>query len=63
VSVRDAFLRVNPLDRAAAQGKMKKLKGKHANLYQYDLPGGFRMWYSVDQATRTVQIEYIGPHP
>jgi hypothetical protein len=30
---------------------------------QYDLPGGYRLWYRVDQEAHIVSVIYIGPHP
>jgi mRNA-degrading endonuclease RelE of RelBE toxin-antitoxin system len=44
-------------------GKTKQLKGRLAGRLQYDLPSGYRLWYRVDQATRTVTVLYIGSHP
>jgi mRNA-degrading endonuclease RelE of RelBE toxin-antitoxin system len=44
-------------------GKTKQLKGRLAGVFQYDLPSGYRLWYRVDQETRTVTVLYIGPHP
>jgi addiction module RelE/StbE family toxin len=43
--------------------KMKRLKGQLAGIYQYDLPSDYRLWYRVDDQTRTVNVIYIGPHP
>ena len=43
--------------------KTKKLRGRLAGIIQYDLPGGYRLWYRVDEATHTVYVDYIGPHP
>lgn len=48
---------------ARIPGKTKQLKGRLAGILQYDLPSGYRLWYRVDQATRTVDVIYIGPHP
>jgi addiction module RelE/StbE family toxin len=43
--------------------KTKQLKGRLAGILQYDLPSGYRLWYQVDQTTRTVYVKDIGPHP
>ena len=48
---------------ARIPGKTKQLKGRLTGLFQYDLPSGYRLWYRVDQTTRTVTVLYIGPHP
>lgn len=61
--VRDTFLAINPEDRLAAGGRLKKLKGRFAAPPQYDLPGAYRLWYRADRSSRTVTLEYIGPHP
>ena len=61
--IRDTYLAVHPLDRTAAAGKMKRLKGRDAGKYQYDLPDGYRLWYTVDEGRMTVDVVYIGPHP
>ncbi len=61
--VRDTFLAINPEDRVAARGKLKVLKGPRAGILQYDLPNGYRLWYTVDRNARTVRVLYIGPHP
>jgi mRNA-degrading endonuclease RelE of RelBE toxin-antitoxin system len=44
-------------------GKLKRLKGQLADVWQYDLPSGYRLWYRVNEHTQTVQVIYIGPHP
>jgi mRNA-degrading endonuclease RelE of RelBE toxin-antitoxin system len=54
-------LQSSPL--ARIPGKTKQLKGRLAGVFQYDLPSGYRLWYRVDQETRTVTVLYIGPHP
>jgi hypothetical protein len=58
-----AFLTNNPLDRLASRGKIKKLKGELQGKLQYDVNDNFRVRYWVDRNTRTVYIEYAGPHP
>jgi mRNA-degrading endonuclease RelE of RelBE toxin-antitoxin system len=50
-----------PLERVP--GKTKQLKGRLRGIMQYDLPSGYRLWYQVDQTSRTVYVIYIGPHP
>jgi mRNA-degrading endonuclease RelE of RelBE toxin-antitoxin system len=67
-SIRDAarkcikqVLQVKPL--ARIPGETKQLKGRLAGILQYDLPGGYRLWYRMDQSTHTVYVDYIGPHP
>ena len=57
----EQILPKRPLTRIA--GKTKQLKGRLAGILQYDLPSGYRLWYRVDQATQTVYVLYIGPHP
>lgn len=57
----EQVLHVSPLTRIP--GKTKQLKGRLAGILQYDLPSGYRLWYRVDQATQTVFVLYIGPHP
>lgn len=44
-------------------GKLKRLKGRLAQVWQYDLPTGYRLWYQVNEANRLVRVIYIGPHP
>ena len=44
-------------------GKLKRLKGRLSDTWQYDLPSGYRLWYRVDEDTRLVSVDYIGPHP
>lgn len=43
--------------------KLKRLKGRLAGVWQYDLPSGYRLWYCVDEDARLVRVIYIGPHP
>jgi addiction module RelE/StbE family toxin len=54
-------LQHRPLERIPH--KTKKLKGRLAGIMQYDLPRGYRLWYRVDQAAKTVDVIYVGPHP
>lgn len=44
-------------------GKTKLLAGPLKGIYQYDLSHGERIWWRVDDSTRTVEVIYIGPHP
>ncbi len=57
------FLTQHPEDRAAAGGRLKKLKGRVSGLLQYDLPAFYRLIYRVDQQQQRVTVEYIGKHP
>jgi mRNA-degrading endonuclease RelE of RelBE toxin-antitoxin system len=50
-----------PLERIP--GKTKKLQGRFAGIYQYDLSRSARIWWRVDEAKKTVYIIYIGLHP
>jgi hypothetical protein len=39
-------------------------KGEPAERWQYEVTGGARIWYVIDDARRTVWITYAGPgHP
>ena len=62
-ALRDGFLAHTPEDRLTAGGRLKKLKGDYEGYLQYDLPGFYRLWYTVDRARKIVRVEYIGPHP
>jgi len=55
------FLTAHPQQRVP--GKVKKLRGKLAGLLQYDVNYRDRVQYWVDDETRTVHVEYAGPHP
>lgn len=44
-------------------GKLKRLKGRLSGIWQYDLPSGYRLRYSVDEDAHKVQVIYLGPHP
>jgi mRNA-degrading endonuclease RelE of RelBE toxin-antitoxin system len=44
-------------------GKLKQLKGEYRAYYQYDIDRRNRLIYSVDDDTKTVYVEHIGPHP
>jgi hypothetical protein len=43
------------------RGRLKKLKNR--DVWQIELPDGYRMRYLADQSARTVHIIYLGPHP
>lgn len=57
----DDHLRHHPTQGIPA--KLKRLNGRLADIWQYDLPSGYRLRYRVDEATQTVSVVYIGPHP
>jgi Txe/YoeB family toxin of Txe-Axe toxin-antitoxin module len=44
-------------------GKLKRLKGEHSDLYQYDIDREYRILYTVDVAAKRVEVQYIGYHP
>lgn len=44
-------------------GKLKELKREHHGLYQYEIDRNYRILYTVDEAARQVNVEYIGYHP
>lgn len=44
-------------------GKSKKLQGKFAGIYQFDLSRSARIWWRADDAKMSVYVLYIGPHP
>jgi len=43
------------------RGRLKKMKNR--DVWQIELPDGYRLRYFVDKRERTVQILYLGPHP
>jgi hypothetical protein len=43
------------------RGRLKKLKNRE--LWQVQLPDGYRLRYAVDKAARAVYVIYLGPHP
>jgi mRNA-degrading endonuclease RelE of RelBE toxin-antitoxin system len=60
-----AHPRRNPR-RPKAHGHLKaKILGKNRRCHhEYKgLPDAWRVFYTVDDTTRRVEIEYIGPHP
>lgn len=52
---------VNPSQRIP--GKTKKLKGRLRGVLQHSQARAYRMHYRVDEETKTVFADYIGPHP
>lgn len=61
--LRDDVLPFAPTDVIAAGHRLKRLRGKLAGIWQFDLPAFHRLRYTVDGASRTVFVVYIGPHP
>jgi len=57
------FLVKTPEDRLRSGGKLKKLKGKHTGILQYDITDEARVWYIVDRKQRIVWIKFVGHHP
>ena len=58
------FLRNHPEDRTKAIGILKKLRGAHKGILQYDITkDDARVWYRVDRKERIVIIKYAGHHP
>jgi hypothetical protein len=43
------------------RGRLKKMQNR--DVWQIELPDGYRLRYLVDKRGRTVQILYLGPHP
>lgn len=62
----DRFLLLLQTDpKVSVPGKTKKLKGAYERLgyRQFDLPDGYRIQYRIDEASLTVYVDYLGPHP
>jgi mRNA-degrading endonuclease RelE of RelBE toxin-antitoxin system len=57
----DTHLCHHPTQRIA--GKLKRLNGELAGVWQYALPSAYRLWYRVDEPDHAVLVIYIGPHP
>ena len=58
------FLQNNPENRMEAIGILKKLKGRHKGILQYDITkNDARVWYVVDKKNKVVSIRYAGHHP
>lgn len=56
------FLTVAPKDATQLQrGDLKKLGNR--DIWQIDLPDGYRLRYYLDEAERVVYVVYLGPHP
>ena len=45
---------------ALPRGDLKKLKNR--DLWQHDLPDGYRLRYHVDERDQVVYVVYLGPH-
>jgi len=46
---------------ALGRGRLKKLANR--DIWQIELPDGFRLRYLVDELERVVYVLYLGPHP
>jgi hypothetical protein len=56
------FLPYHPISgEFLTRGRLKKLSER--DLWQIDLPDGYRLRYYVDELNRTVHVVYLGPHP
>ena len=56
------FLTIAPTDSARLRrGDLKKLQNR--DIWQIDLPDGYRLRYYVDEPERVVYVVYLGPHP
>lgn len=56
------FLAVHPTDGSRLErGRLKKLSDR--DVWQIDLPGGYRLRYLVAEPERAVHVVYLGPHP
>lgn len=44
-------------------GKVVQLRGDRSHLWEFKLDRSYRIVYEVDEATRQVLVQYIGPHP
>jgi hypothetical protein len=56
------FLPAHPTAiRLLPRGHLKKLKNR--DIWQIELPDGYRLRYYVDKLERTVHVTYLGPHP
>lgn len=58
-----AFLEKSPADTINSMGKAKRLKGDLKWLLQYDVTDSHRIRYWINQESRSVYVEYAGPHP
>jgi mRNA-degrading endonuclease RelE of RelBE toxin-antitoxin system len=57
------FLKNHPDNLRVTGGKAKKLKGRLKQYIQYDVTYSHRVWYKVDKKSKTVIVDYAGPHP
>jgi mRNA-degrading endonuclease RelE of RelBE toxin-antitoxin system len=56
------FLPHHPTSAARlSRGHLKKLGNR--DIWQVDLPDGYRLRYFVAEPERTVYVVYLGPHP
>lgn len=56
------FLALHPTDGARLEtGEIKKMSDR--DIWQIDLPNGYRLRYFVDDRERVVYVVYLGPHP
>lgn len=64
-AARDALARFLPFHPTSAarleRGRLKKLTNR--DVWQLQLPDGYRLRYLVAQPERTVYVVYLGPHP
>ena len=44
-------------------GSLKELKGDWKGYWQYDVSMDIKLIYRVDEESRTVYVDYLGPHP
>jgi hypothetical protein len=60
--LRERFLPTHPTSAARLErGRLKKLANR--DIWQIDLPDGYRLRYFVAEPERTVYVVYLGPHP
>lgn len=60
--LRERFLPAHPTSAARLErGRLKKLANR--DIWQVDLPDGYRLRYFVAEPERTVYVVYLGPHP
>ena len=56
------FLPAHPTCAARLErGRLKKLANR--DIWQIDLPDGYRLRFFVAEPERTVHVVYLGPHP
>lgn len=44
-------------------GKLKRLRGEHSDLFQYEIDQEYRLLYTVDEERKRVHVQYVGYHP